>query len=87
MKPADEFDSFASTYDADLDQALSASGEAKDYFARSRVAWLGNRLQGLVNQPESVIDYDCGIGGTAALLRDELRRKVCCRPGSICSLT
>jgi SAM-dependent methyltransferase len=72
MKPAAEFDSFAVTYDADIDQALFVSGETKDYFAQARVDWLAKRLQQLAEQPLSVIDYGCGIGGTAVLLRDTL---------------
>jgi ubiquinone/menaquinone biosynthesis C-methylase UbiE len=72
MKPAAEFDSFAVTYDADIAHALSLSGETKDYFAQARVDWLAKRLQQLAEPPLSVIDYGCGIGGTAVLLRDSL---------------
>jgi ubiquinone/menaquinone biosynthesis C-methylase UbiE len=72
MKPAAEFDSFAVTYDADIDQALLISGETKDYFAQARVDWLAKRLRNLAEPPRSVIDYGCGIGGTAVLLRDTL---------------
>ena len=71
--PAAEFDSFASTYEADLDQALSVSGENKDFFAEGRVKWLAHRLQRLDFNPASALDYGCGIGGTAVLLRDLLR--------------
>jgi SAM-dependent methyltransferase len=70
MKPAAEFDSFASSYEADLDQALSVSGEGQDYFARGRVAWLTRCLRELGTKPRSVLDYGCGIGGTAVLLRE-----------------
>ena len=70
MKHAAEFDSFASSYEADLDQALSVSGEDKDYFARGRISWLAKCLRELGAQPQSAMDYGCGIGGTAVLLRD-----------------
>jgi SAM-dependent methyltransferase len=67
---AAEFDSFATSYEADLDQALSISGENKDFFAEGRVQWLAQRLQRLGFRANSVLDYGCGIGGTAILLRD-----------------
>ena len=70
MKHAAEFDSFASSYEADLDQALSVSGEGKDYFARGRIAWLAKCLRDLGAQPRSAMDYGCGIGGSAVLLRE-----------------
>jgi SAM-dependent methyltransferase len=72
MKPATDFDSFAHTYDAELDQALLLSGEGKDYFAQARVAWLARCLRILAEEPQSVMDYGCGIGGTAVLLHDLL---------------
>jgi SAM-dependent methyltransferase len=67
---AAEFDSFATSYEADLDQALSISGENKDFFAEGRVQWLAQRLQRLGFRANSALDYGCGIGGTAVLLRD-----------------
>ena len=70
--PTAEFDSFATSYEADLDQALSVSGESKDFFAEGRVRWLAHRLHSLPFRPGSVLDYGCGIGGTAVLLRDVL---------------
>lgn len=70
--PAAEFDSFASSYEADLDQALSVSGESKDFFAEGRVRWLAHRLHSLSFRAASVLDYGCGIGGTAVLLREVL---------------
>ena len=70
--PAAEFDSFASSYEADLDQALSVSGENKDFFAEGRVQWLARRLRSLGAPTTSVLDYGCGIGGTAVLLRQIL---------------
>jgi ubiquinone/menaquinone biosynthesis C-methylase UbiE len=72
MMPAAEFDSFASSYEADLDQALSVSGENKDFFAEGRVKWLAHRLQQIGFQPTSALDYGCGIGGTAVLLRQHV---------------
>jgi SAM-dependent methyltransferase len=71
--PAAEFDSFATSYEADLDQALSVTGENKDFFAEGRVQWLAQRLQRLGFRANSALDYGCGIGGTAVLLRDYLQ--------------
>lgn len=71
--PAAEFDSFATSYEADLDQALSVSGENKDFFAGGRVKWLAQRLQRLAFHSNSALDYGCGIGGTAVLLQHHLR--------------
>lgn len=71
--PAAEFDSFATSYEADLDQALSVSGENKDFFAEGRVKWLARSLQQIGFQPTSALDYGCGVGGTSVLLRAELR--------------
>jgi SAM-dependent methyltransferase len=70
MKAAAEFDQFADTYDSDLNQALSVSGEDKDYFARGRVSFLVGCLRDLREAPQSAMDYGCGIGGTALLLRE-----------------
>ena len=64
-----EFDSFATTYESDLDRALSVSGENKNFFAEGRVTWLAKRLGQLNFKPASALDYGCGIGGTTVLLR------------------
>jgi SAM-dependent methyltransferase len=70
MNSAPEFDSHADTYDAELNQGLSVSGEAREYFAQGRVRWLQQKLEKSRQQPGSAIDYGCGIGDTTALLRN-----------------
>ena len=40
MSATSQFDKHAGTYDAELNQALAASGEDKNYFALERVNWL-----------------------------------------------
>ena len=35
-----EFDDYAGSYDAALNQGLALSGESKEYFAHERVRWL-----------------------------------------------
>jgi SAM-dependent methyltransferase len=72
VKFASQFDSFAQSYESDLDQALSISGEDKDYFARARIQWVRKRLRDLGVAPRSAMDYGCGIGNGAVLLRELL---------------
>jgi SAM-dependent methyltransferase len=69
MRSAPQFDAFAASYDEQLNQALSATGEDKDYFANGRVRWLKNRLKRLSEQPQSILDYGCGLGDTCVLLQ------------------
>ena len=65
---APEFDSHASTYDAELNYALSVSGEDKEYFAQKRVEWLAYCLRSINAMPRSAIDYGCGVGDTSDAL-------------------
>lgn len=67
-----EFDLHADTYDADLNQALSLSGEDKDYFANRRVQWAAQCLHELHESPSRILDYGCGIGDTSQLLQSAL---------------
>ncbi|MGD0417592.1 MAG: methyltransferase domain-containing protein [Terriglobales bacterium] len=69
MKPAPQFDALANSYDEELNQALAATGEDKEYYANGRVRWLQNRLKELSQQPHSILDYGCGIGDTSVLLQ------------------
>ncbi len=43
MTPSAEFDQFADEYEVDLNQALAATGEGQDYFARGRVGSAARR--------------------------------------------
>ncbi len=70
MSSSPQFDKYADTYDAELNQALAVSGEDKNYFALGRVRSLKQSLQQLGVQPSSAIDYGCGLGDTSALLRE-----------------
>jgi len=67
------FDDYAENYDAALNQGLSATGEAKDYFARRRVQWLSRCLQQFSEQPRFVMDYGCGDGSSSQLLLKVLK--------------
>jgi SAM-dependent methyltransferase len=72
MNASAEFDQFADEYEADLNQALAATGEGQDYFARGRIGFLAGCLRDLREAPRFLMDYGCGIGGTAALLRESV---------------
>lgn len=63
------FDKYADDYDAALAEGLSVSGEDKDYFARGRVAWLLRRLQVVQASTKVILDFGCGIGSSAPILR------------------
>ena len=75
MNNGTEFDSHADSYDVELNRGLSVSGETKDYFAAGRVHWLQQCLDKLGEQPDSAVDYGCGIGDTTVLLRKALQLK------------
>jgi SAM-dependent methyltransferase len=64
------FDAFAKSYDADLQQALSASGEGKEFFARGRIEWLMTRLARRGVGPGSVLDFGCGTGSATPMLQE-----------------
>jgi SAM-dependent methyltransferase len=71
------FDAWADddAYARALDASLSVSGESGPYFAEQRVRWVNrflssSRAGGRGNSARRALDYGCGIGGTAPLLRD-----------------
>jgi SAM-dependent methyltransferase len=66
------FDYYASGYHSVLNRALAPSGEAAQYFARKRIWWLHNKLQGIEFTPATVLDYGCGTGGSVPFLREIL---------------
>jgi SAM-dependent methyltransferase len=73
MSDSAEFDRFADNYDECLNDALSASGETKEFFARARVEWLAKCLKEVSAGTLRAIDYGCGTGDTTLLIRDILR--------------
>ena len=56
------FDEYAENYDTVLNEALSASGEDRQYFLRGRIEWLARCLAKLAERPKRVLDYGCGTG-------------------------
>lgn len=76
QQPSEErplFDGYTQHYDGCLNQALSATGEDKDFYAAARVAWTARCLRELDVNPSSALDFGCGIGTTAPLLLSELK--------------
>lgn len=67
------FDDYSQQYDCCLNQALSATGEDKDFYAAARVRWTAKCLRALGVSPSSALDFGCGIGSTAPLLLSELK--------------
>src|ERR1700733_15524233 len=65
------FDRFADEYDAELEAALAVSGEDRAYFAKGRVSLLGRCLGDLRELPKRGLDFGCGVGTTAPLLREQ----------------
>lgn len=66
------FDTHAASYDEDLAKGISLSGENRDFFARGRIAFLRQCLDGAGGRAASVMDFGCGTGTGAPLLRDIL---------------
>lgn len=71
-KERSRFDRYSRDYDSCLNQALSATGEGTEYFARRRVRWLAHCLSQIGVRPAAALDFGCGIGTTAPLLLTEL---------------
>lgn len=64
------FDEYADNYDQALSQALSATGESKDYFARGRIRFLRDLLPSAVLPVRRIVDFGCGTGSATPHLRD-----------------
>jgi SAM-dependent methyltransferase len=73
---ASPFDAYAGDYDAVLAEALTVSGEDKNYFARGRVVWLAKCLRRLGHQPRTVMDFGCGTGSATPFLQELLGNPV-----------
>ncbi len=68
-----EFDAYAARYDEALAAGLSVTGEDKEYYARGRMRWLGERLRALgAPAPATVLDFGCGLGASTPLFLDML---------------
>lgn len=72
-RPGGDFDAHAEGYDGALAEGLQLTGESKSYFAERRISWLREQAARLgFSAIERVLDYGCGDGDAAPLLRDIL---------------
>lgn len=69
----DLFDHYAEDYEQALGNAISVSGEGREYFAEGRARWLWRCLRELHKRPQTLLDFGCGDGATTPLLLDALR--------------
>jgi SAM-dependent methyltransferase len=63
-----EFDSYASNYNAALNQGLKLTGEPKEFFASQRISWLKQRLHGESPCVRGALDFGCGTGTSCSYL-------------------
>lgn len=66
------FDAYAESYDDALNHALEVTGADKNYYCEQRMAWLGQCLADLGEQPRCGMDYGCGNGSSTSLLASTL---------------
>lgn len=64
------FDAYAADYDGALAQGISVSGEDKEFFARGRITWLEAILRQKNLVVKSALDFGCGTGQAAPLLKE-----------------
>ncbi len=70
-----EFDEYASKYEAALDHGLAISGETSSFFARERIGWLAKRLHQYRGEAGLVLDYGCGTGNSIRFFDEILKAK------------
>jgi SAM-dependent methyltransferase len=57
-----EFDAYSEDYTAALERGIGLSGEGADFFARERIAWMGQRLAAAGAPARTIVDFGCGTG-------------------------
>ena len=72
LESKSEFDRYAADYDAALGQGISVSGEDKEFFARGRLVILAQMLRKKNFPVHTALDFGCGTGQAAPLLREIL---------------
>lgn len=70
-----EFDAYASQYEAALNEGLSVSGEAPEYFARKRVEWTAQVLENSA-AIDAVLDFGCGVGIATPVIQTAFEPKL-----------
>jgi SAM-dependent methyltransferase len=68
LKPPVHFDDYLGTYDSDLENALSITGESREYYAQGRIGWSAECAKELGAASNVVIDFGCGDGSNTDLL-------------------
>lgn len=63
------FDQYAAEYDAALNQGLKFTGEAKEYFAQTRLEWTRRVLAGAFQPGWRCLDFGCGTGTAAPFIK------------------
>lgn len=74
--PDVDFNKYAKTYEKDLNQALSISGEEKNYFALGRLKWLAKFLNSIEFKAGSVLDFGCGTGSATPFIFETLTPRI-----------
>ena len=64
------FDEYASAYDQAINQGLRFTGEAKEYFAETRLKWTREVLGEYWQPGWNCLDYGCGIGAATPFLHN-----------------
>jgi SAM-dependent methyltransferase len=64
-----EFDAYAERYEEACHRGLSLTGESREYFAETRVRLTANWCSD-AGPVRRVLDFGCGVGSAAPLLRD-----------------
>lgn len=67
-----DFDQYAGNYSQVLDNALSATGESKDYFALRRAEHFAACLERSGVNARRILDFGCGPGSTSQILLELL---------------
>lgn len=63
-----QFDRYASSYDEDLQRALSATGESREYYADARIRWSAQCIFKTGARCTKVLDFGCGDGANTTTL-------------------
>lgn len=70
--PKPEFDRYARTYTDLHRDSICASGEDPDYFSSYKAKYMaGHFNQNNIVQPQTILDFGCGIGNTISHLCEE----------------
>ena len=57
------FDETAARYKEELNRGVSLTGENPEFFAKSRLTWVAQRLAKWGSHPKKALDFGCGTGG------------------------